>query len=277
MEKDNLESLLIDYIDGKVSSDERNIVEKQIAENEHTAQLYNQLKQVMSKIDHAPKLEPTSILKLNFEKALQQEILNSNKGKSAFAEASAFTSFRSDGSVGKQIFFQPFVLRIAAGFIFLMICVGTAFWINKNNEQQKEIARLREEMDSTKRMMMAMMTNQQSASQRMLGVAASYQIGQPDDEIVNALLKTMNDDPNTNVRLAALEALGKFHQQEHVRLALIASLSKQKDPVVQISLIRLMVEMKEKSVIRELDRLTKDKESIKAVKDEAYSGLLKLS
>ena len=87
----------------------------------------------------------------------------------------------------------------------------------------------------------------------------------------------MNEDPNTNVRLAALDALSKFHQQEYVRTALINSLAKQKDPVVQISLIRLMVEMKEKSVIKELNRITKDKEMIKAVKDEAYSGLLKLS
>ena len=276
MEKDKLESLLIDYIDGKLSAEGRMIVEKEIAENEGSAQLYDQLKKVMSKIDQAPKLEPTSILKLNFEKALQQEISNS-RSKPTIAEASAFTSFRSDRSVGRQVFFQPMALRIAAGFIFLMVSVGIGFWINKNNEQQREIARLREEMDSTKRMMMAMMTNSQSASQRMLGVAASYQIDQPDDEIVNALLKTMNEDPNTNVRLAALEALGKFHQQEHVRLALIASLAKQKDPVVQISLIRLMVEMKEKSVIQELDRITRDKESIKAVKDEAYSGLLKLS
>jgi HEAT repeats len=169
------------------------------------------------------------------------------------------------------------VLRIAAGFIFLLVSVGIGYWINKNNEQQKEIARLREEMDSTKRMMMAMMTNPQSASQRMLGVAASYQLEKADDEIVNALLKAMNEDPNTNVRLAALDALSKFHQQEHVRMALISALAKQKDPVVQISLIRLMVEMKEKSVIKELDRITKDKEMIKAVKDEAYSGLLKLS
>lgn len=277
MEKDKLEGLLIDYIDGKLSSEERNIVEKEIAENEEAARLCDQLKQVISKIDHAQKLEPSSTLKLNFEKALREEISNSKKGKSTFAKASAFTLFRSDRSVDRQIFFQPMVLRMAAGFVFVMISVGISFWINKNNEQQKEIARLREEMDSAKRMMMTMMTNPQSASQRMLGVAASYQISQPDDEIVSALLKTMDEDPNTNVRLAALEALSKFHQQEHVRLALIASLAKQKDPVVQISLIRLMVEMKEKSVIQELDRLTKDKESIKAVKDEAYSGLLKLS
>jgi hypothetical protein len=274
---ENLESMLIDYIDGKCTDAERAMIEKELAENENSLQLYEQFKQVISQIDHSPKLEPSADVKLNFEKALHEEISNSKNGKSSFAEASASTSFQSDRSIERKVFFQPLVWRMAAGFVFLLISVGIAFWINKNNEQQKEIARLREEMDSTKRMMMAMMTNQQSASQRMLGVAASYQISQPDDEIVNALLKTMGEDPNTNVRLAALEALSKFHQQEHVRLALIASLAKQKDPVVQISLIRLMVEMKEKSVIRELDRLTKDKESIKAVKDEAYSGLLKLS
>jgi HEAT repeats len=257
METDKLQSLLIDYIDGRLSAEERAIVERDITENESVALLYHQLKLVMNKIDQASTLEPTSTLKINFEKSLQQEILNSNQER--------------------QIFFQPMVLRIAAGFVFLIASVAILFWVNKNYEQQKEIARLREEMDSTKRVMMAMMTNPQSASQRMLGVAASYQIEQPDDEIVNALLKTMDEDPNTNVRLAALEALSKFHQQAHVRTALIASLAKQKDPVVQISLIRLMIEMKEKSVIQELDRITRDKESIKAVKDEAYSGLLKLS
>ncbi len=257
MEADKLESLLIDYIDGKFSLEERVSVENELAENESSLRRYDQLKQVINQIDQSPELEPTSSLQLKFEKSLHQEILNSNKGK--------------------QIFFQSLVWRIAAGFVFLMVSGGIGFWINKNNEQQKEIARLREEMDSTKRMMMAMMTNPQSASQRILGVAASYQIKQPDDEIVNALLKTMNEDPNTNVRLAALEALSKFHHQAHVRTALITSLAKQKDPVVQISLIRLMVEMKEKSVIQELDRITRDKESIKAVKDEAYSGLLKLS
>ena len=277
METNNLESLLIDYVDGKLSAEEVAIVEKELAENESSLRRYNQLKQVINQIDQSPGLEPTSSLQLNFVKNLQQEILNSKREKPSFAEATAGRPVFAEATAGKQVYFPPILLRFAAGFIFLMVTVGIGFWINNNNEQHKELARLRAEMDSTKRMMMTMMTNSQSASQRMLGVAATYQIDQPDDEIVNALLKAMNEDANTNVRLAALEALGKFHHQAHVRTALITSLAKQKDPVVQISLIRLMVEMKEKSVIQELDRITRDKESIKAVKDEAYSGLLKLA
>ena len=98
-----------------------------------------------------------------------------------------------------------------------------------------------------------------------------------DDQIVLALTKTMNEDPNTNVRLVALEALGKFHQQDYIRKALIASLATQKDPIVQIALIRLMVQIKEKEAMKELQRITNDEESLPAVKDEAHAGILKLS
>jgi HEAT repeat protein len=87
----------------------------------------------------------------------------------------------------------------------------------------------------------------------------------------------MHEDPNTNVRMAALEALGKFHEEPGVRKELIHSLAIQKDPMVQIALIQLLVTIKEKSVMKDLERITKDKSTMKAVKDEAYSGILKLS
>jgi hypothetical protein len=79
------------------------------------------------------------------------------------------------------------------------------------------------------------------------------------------------------VRMAALDALSKFHEEPNVRKELVHSLSVQKDPVVQIALIQLLVTIKEKSVVRDLERMTKDKNMMKAVKDEAYSGIMKLS
>jgi HEAT repeat protein len=99
----------------------------------------------------------------------------------------------------------------------------------------------------------------------------------PDDEIVKALVKTMNEDGNTNVRLAALDALSHFQNDPQVRRALVSALAKQKDPVVQIALIQLMVKLKEKGAVEDLKKIADDDKSIDAVKDEAYSGLLKLS
>src|SRR5690606_24528787 len=98
-----------------------------------------------------------------------------------------------------------------------------------------------------------------------------------DDDVVEALIKRMNEDPNTNVRLAALDALSKFHDEPQVRKALVEGLSSQKDPVVQIALIQLMVKIKEKGIVTDLKRIVDDEQSMKAVKDEAYSGLLELS
>ena len=89
--------------------------------------------------------------------------------------------------------------------------------------------------------MMSLIDNQQSASQRLQGINVALTIESADDEVVNALAKRMNDDPNTNVRLAALDALSKFHTEPQVRKVLLDALSTQKDPMVQIALIQLMV------------------------------------
>ena len=173
--------------------------------------------------------------------------------------------------------FQPMIYRMAAGLVLIMAGIAIGYWTNTNNQREQEIANLKKEIESTKQMMLTMIDNQQSASQRIQGVNVAMGIDKADDEVVNALAKAMTEDPNTNVRLAALEALSKFRQEPRVRKILITALSSQTDPVVQISLIQLLVRMKEKGVVKDLERIVDENKSMKAVKDEAYTGLLKLS
>jgi len=177
----------------------------------------------------------------------------------------------------KTLFFQPTYYRVAAAIALLIVGGGIGFWISKYNDQQHELQALANEMKATKIMMMTLIGNQQSASQRIQGVNVAMTIESADDDVVKALIKRMNEDPNTNVRLAALDALNKFHEEPLVRKALIEGLSNQKDPVVQIALIQLMVKMKEKGIVTDLKRIVDDEETMKAVKDEAYTGLLELS
>jgi anti-sigma factor RsiW len=260
MEKEKLESLLIDYIDGNLSDADRAVAEKEL-QDENTAKLYSQLKEVMDLMDNSKTQIPGLSLKQNFEKALQAEILKSEKGS----------------ETGKQVFFQPWVLRVAAAVVLVIVGIVIGDRINANRQHDQELAKLKEEVENNKRMMLSMLENQQSASQRVMGATVAYELPKADDEIVDVLSKTLNDDPNTNVRLAALEALGKFYQQAHVRKTLVTSLTTQKDPVVQIALIRLLVQMKEKQIVNELQKITRDGQVMKAVKDEAHAGILKLS
>ncbi len=260
MEKEKLESLLIDYIDGNLSEADRVIIERELTQNENAAKLHTQLKEVLGLMANSRAAVPGASFRQNFEKTLQAEI---SKSKPTPA--------------GKQVFFSPWVLRVAAAFILVMAGVGIGTWINTVHQRDQELARLKEEVDNNKRVMLAMLENQQSASQRVMGATVAYELTRADDEIIAVLVKTLHEDPNTNVRLAALDALGKFYQQAHVRKTLITSLTTQKDPVVQIALIRLLVQMKEKQIVNELEKITRDGQVMKAVKDEAHSGILKLS
>ena len=258
MEKEKLESLLIDFIDGKLSEEERKTVEQELVRNAEAFTLYEQLKEVIQAMNNASRLEPSDHLKVSFDKMLQEEM-----GKQ---------------QTGKTVFFRPSLYRVAAAVLLLVLGGGIGFWISKQQQQATELARMKEEMDRTKQLLIGMLDNQNSASQRVEGATVAYKsVVKADDEIVNALVKAMNDDPNTNVRMAALEALRKFQHQPYVRKMLVASLSTQKDPMVQIALIRLMVEMKEKGVTEELQRITTEEGVLPAVKDEAHIGLMRLS
>jgi HEAT repeat protein len=255
MEKEQLESLLIDYIDGKLSETDRKRAEQELVNNAEAYTLYEQLKEVVNAIDRSTRLEPSRSLKAKFDQLLGQEM----------------------GTKVKTVFFQPVFYRVAAAIAFLLVAGFGGYWVVQNQQQAQRLAEVEKEMEATKQMMMAMMNNDQSASQRITGVSVAYKFEKADDEIVNVLVKTMHEDPNTNVRMAAFEALSKFHEDANVRKKLIHSLTVQKDPVVQIALIQLLVTIKEKSVMKDLEHITKDKTIMKAVKDEAYSGILKLS
>jgi len=257
MDKETLESRIIDYIDGKGTEQERAVLESELAHNKTSYALYEQLREVITTMDKAKPLEPSGKLKIEFEKTLQTEIADQKKDKT--------------------IFFSPVLYRAAAAILLVMAGVAIGNWINNNQQQAKELAELKQQVVENRRVMLAMMENQQSASQRMTGLSVAYELERPDDEIVSVLVKTMNEDPNSNVRLAAMEALGKFSNEVTVRNSLIQSLSTQKDPIVQIALIQLLVKMKEKGVVKQLEQMTKDASTMKAVKDEAYSGILKLS
>jgi hypothetical protein len=257
MEREKLEGLLIDYIDGKLNSIDKHAIEQELMKNKESFKLYEQLKEVMQVMDQSNRIEPSDKLRLGFEMLLEEEMKHSAKGKT--------------------IFFQPHFYRVAAAVALLILGGAAGFWISRYQRQQAEIAQMKEEMQKTKELMMAMMSDEESPSQRILGVKAAYKTHQPDDEIVNALIKTLNDDPNSNVRLAALEALRKFTNEKKVKSALIQALSHQTDPVIQIALIQLMVQMKEKEAIKSLQKITEDEETLPAVKDEAYAGIFKLS
>ncbi len=101
---------------------------------------------------------------------------------------------------------------------------------------------------------------QPSANQRLQGVSEANKFEKVDDKVVNALLKTLNNDPNVNVRLAAIESLIKYVDNPLVREGLVQSIVKQESPILQVTLANLMVALQEKKSIEPFRKLMRTKE-----------------
>jgi len=118
---------------------------------------------------------------------------------------------------------------------------------------------------------------QQSASERLKGMSWSSQVSRPDPEFLSTLMHTLNHDANVDVRLAAVDALSRFAAHPAVKEGLVKSLPKQDSPLVQISLIDLLVQLHERQSINVLRQLINDAGQNEQVRQRAQWGLQKLS
>jgi hypothetical protein len=259
MEQENITERLIDYIDGKLSAEDRAEIRDWLENDPNLLAEYEQLRKLLRQMDQPLPEVPSGKMTQRFESWLESQ------------DSKPKTRTLSRTLSGTYLY------RIAASVLVLILAGGAWWMVQSSLDQKKELARLQLELKQTRQLMLDQLNDDQSASQRMLGVYATNTLSTADDEIIDALANTMESDASSNVRLAALEALSRFYQDPKVKQLLIKSLNRQKDPVVQIALIQLLVQMKEKSILSDLERLSRQNHPVKAVKDEAYKGIFKLT
>lgn len=167
------------------------------------------------------------------------------------------------------------VYQIAAGIVLVLLGYGAGhFAKSSKNNNGEELAALRSDVIEMKKILLSGdRPTGSSASLRLQAVNQSANIENADSEVIELLISTMDRDPNVNVRLAAAEALFKFGNVARVRAAFVNSLKLQKDPVLQIALIDMLVALKEKSALTEMQNLAQDKNAMKIVKQKAQAGI----
>jgi hypothetical protein len=167
-------------------------------------------------------------------------------------------------------------LKIAAAIALLLagtfIGLTLHFVLNRQHEGE-QVASLKTEMQSMKELMMLNMLKQESPSQRIQAVNYTDDIQAPDVKVLDALTETLNHDRNINVRMAAAYSLAKYADRKSVRDSLVASLSQQTEPIIQIVLMNILVEKKESSAIKPIQKIMSDEKAMKEVKEVAQKGL----
>jgi hypothetical protein len=90
------------------------------------------------------------------------------------------------------------------------------------------------------RMVTLSLLQHQSASQRLRAVSLSHR-ATPDEQVVHALLDTINRDESINVRLAALDVLASMLPRRDVQDGLLAALPRQDSPTMQVALGEILL------------------------------------
>lgn len=171
------------------------------------------------------------------------------------------------------------IMRIAASVMLLLLGFGGGRLYDQWRQSSKQPVATEQDavqMQEMKKVLSFTQTPKTSASERIQAVQQSYKLNQVDRDITQLLVNTLNFDANVNVRLAACEALARFENEPGVREALIQSLKIQTDPNVQLTLIDVLVAIKEKRAADEIKRLARNQETLDIVRTKAQEGLNQL-
>lgn len=239
MEKTITDEQLIELIEGK----EDKGLEQSIQSNAELKKRFEELKEVMNAIESADYVEVPSYIGLNFQEAIATEKAKQNGGFS--------------------------YMQVAAAVAILIVGFGLGKFSGGSNDSSMELADLKSEIQSLKDVTLTNTLTRHSASERIMAVNRIEESNQINPELISTLISTLNSDESQSVRYASLQALKRFTDNEEVRAELVKSLESQTDPLIQISLIALLVDAEERSVIGPLQKMMKDHEITPEVKRQA--------
>jgi len=267
MKCEEVEAIMIDYLDNKLDNERNLEIEKHLETCERCLDELRDFQEVMQLISKTEMIIPDDSLRINFYHMLHSEIQKSKGNKTAVS------------GVPHIQWYNRISYRIAAGFALLICGTFIGIFINsgiRNAYQAKQLIQLQSEVTSLKKAAMFTMLKDESSSYRIQAVNYADELDTPDENIIEALVQTLNNDKNVNVRMAAAFALSKFADQRSVCDSLVKSLPRQSDPILQVTLINILVERKEKSAINTIRQIISAKGTLEEVKAVAENGVKQL-
>jgi HEAT repeats len=166
------------------------------------------------------------------------------------------------------------VFQAVAAVVILAAGVGIGRFPGRGNDAT--VAHLQDEVSDMKQIVALSLLREQSAGDRLKGVDWVVQTPDADQKVLDALINTANHDSNVNVRVAAIEALGRFAGTPSVRTALPKSLSRQDSPLAQIAVLDEIVELRERSAAPVIQGLITQTDLNPEVKQHAQWALRQL-
>lgn len=165
--------------------------------------------------------------------------------------------------------------KLAFASIALILGFFGGYLLKPADSQQVE--QLSQQVTDLKEMMMFSLLEKESATDRLKAVNLTSEMSTVSSNVTSALLQTLNQDENINVRLAALDMLKPYVRDNRVREELVRSIAMQESPLVQLALAELMVALQEKSSVKEFEKILKSDKTPSDVRKKIEESLKVMS
>lgn len=264
------EELIIQWINNELSGADRAAFEKHLESCVHCAAELKAEQQLWNLIGELPAPQPSADMKVRFQSMLEDY-------KSSQQPVSR-TWPRLVEKLRQLWTIQPGV-QLAYTIVLIVVGVGFGMLFNRqsaNTASREEIAALSTDVKEMKEKMMLALIENPSASERIRGVSYTSEISSANREVIDALLSTLDNDPNVNVRLVTLEALTQYAKDPAVREGLVQSISRQDSPLMQAALADVMLRLQEKRSVQSFRKLLEQKDLDKSIRGKIEETITKL-
>jgi hypothetical protein len=269
----DIQTKLIDYLDHKLDAAAAGGMRQHLETCAACSREAEELRELLTTMSNGTLEIPPPALRESFNVMLQAE-LNMQTTASIIDEFPMATG--DPRPAAGTIRFSSPVWRVAAAVILVAGGIGIGLSIRTKPAEStttNEIAAMRKELKEMKEEVMFNLINDESASQRIKAVSYVEQMSSPDQQVIDALLNTLDHDKSVNVRLASLYSLSRFADRQVVRDSLVTSLKLQTDPIIQVVLINLLAEKREPKAVAPIRDIMTNKKTMQEVKDAAQRSL----
>jgi len=264
MKCEEIRDFMLEILDGESDAADRGLFETHIAGCPACAEEFRRLNETWTRLGVLALERPSAALSDRFYAMLEAE--PKKRARPSFAEAWAALRLRP-------------AVRFGAALILVLAGIGGGFLVGSRGAASggSRIESLSREVQDMRQSMAETLLQQASSSERIRGVGYMEKVQAPGRRTIDALLQTLDSDPSVNVRLAAADALYLFAGQPGVKEGVIRSLAGQVSPSVQVALIDLLVDMREKRAVEALKLLAGNAKLNPDVRRKAELGVRQLT
>lgn len=254
----NIQEQIVDYLNGHLEEEEVEIIRNHCKECRSCAEELKIQKDFFNTLDSITDEIPSPKLQHDFDQMLEEEMEKINPSSKKISKVVELSVFMKYAAIVLFIFCSGFILGK----------------LNTNQGNQKlQIAELQNKLSTMQQNLTLAALEQPTSSERLKAVNLIEEQNFANTKVIETLIQCLQSDASVNVRMAAANALTRFPNHPMVKNALLNALSKQKDTAMQMTLINIIIQLKDQRAIEILKSLIDEKNNLPVVKDLAREGI----